>query len=358
MRGRKPNVLILGVQVPFTRGGAELLVDRLKVELTAFGCAVDIVQLPFNALPKSALVQQIAQWRALDLSTFAGREVDLVIATKFPSYAVSHPKKVVWMVHQHRQLYELYGTRFGDFGSDPEDEGLRRLVVQADLVSLGEASKIFTISPNVRDRLQLYLGFESESLPPPPPLNGRYRSGTKGQYILSVGRLCSIKRIDLMIRALASIHHGITLKIVGSPDEPAIERYLRSEVEKHHLWGRVEFLGRVSDEELLTLYADAFAVYYAPFDEDYGFVTLEALASGKPIVTASDSGSTLEFVRDAQNGLVAEPSEEGIAEAFNRLHRDDALYEQLAAGAKSTEASSDWAHICSSLLSPLDEERE
>lgn len=351
----RPAVLILGTQVPFTRGGAELLIDRLKQELAARGCDVDVVALPFNALPKTGLVHQVAMWRALDVSSFAGRRVDLVIGTKFPSYAVKHPRKVLWMIHQHRQIYELYGTRFGDFEATPEDEALRRLLVQADVQSLAECSRIFTISDNVSVRLKRFLDVDSVPLPPPPPLGDSYRSGDKGRYILSVGRLCSIKRVDLILRAMPRIHHDLTLKVVGAADEPAIERYLKSEVDKHHLWERVELLGRVSDTELLDLYAGAFAVYYAPYDEDYGFVTIEALRSGKPVVTATDSGSTLELVRDGDNGVVADPTEEGIATGFNAMYRDPALYDRLVAGARSIRPSASWEDICTRLLSPLRE---
>src|SRR5262249_34393737 len=157
-----------------------------------------------------------------------------------------------------------------------------------------------------------------------------YREGQKGEYILSVGRICSIKRVDLMIRALAQIDHRLQLKIVGGADEPGIAAYLKSEVDKHHLHARVAFLGRVSDEELLEVYANCFAVYYAQHDEDYGFVTIEARASAKPVVTATDSGTVLSFITHEKNGLVVEPVESEIATAFNRLFSEPELYARLA----------------------------
>lgn len=348
---RPLNILILGVQVPFTRGGAEVLLERLRNALVERGHCVDIVALPFSAQPKSAVLKQVALWRGLDLQEYAGRTVDVVIGTKFPSYCVQHPCKLVWLIHQHRQLYELYGSRFGDFDTGPVDESIRQLVYQADRIALSECVGRFTISNNVSSRLASYLNLDSVALEPPLPLADQYRRGKTGDYILSVGRLCSIKRVDLVVRALPQIDDRLRLKIVGSADEPAIESYLRSELDKHHLWHRVEFLGRVSDDQLLSLYADAFAVFYAPYDEDFGFVALEALCSGKPVVTAKDSGTVLEFVEHERNGIVTEPEPDAIAKAFNRLVNDSSLYERL--GSASVPRQNSWNEVLNQLLAAV-----
>src|SRR4051812_34492830 len=108
------NILILGVKVPFTRGGQEVLVASLMRELRSRGHEVDTVELPFTVFPKESILNQVAMWRSLDLSEFSGKKVDLVIATKFPSYYAKHPCKSLWLVHQRREIYELYGGRFSD----------------------------------------------------------------------------------------------------------------------------------------------------------------------------------------------------------------------------------------------------
>ncbi len=341
----KLHVLIASVQVPFTRGGAEVLVDGLQREFKSKGHLVDTVLLPFSAQPKEVLLQQVALWRALDLRVFGGKKIDLVVCTKFPSYLVSHPCKISWLVHQHRQMYDLYGTRFGDFNTGVEDETLRRMLLRADKLGLEECKAVFTISSNVSSRLKRYLDIESTVLMPPLPLGTRYHHALPEQYILSVGRICSIKRIDLMIRAMAKVDGRMQLKIVGIADEPAIAEYLQSEINKHHLWDRVQFMGRVSDEELLGLYARAFTVFYAPYDEDYGLVTLEALASGKPVIACVDSGGVLEFVHDEENGLVVEPDEQAISQAINRLIGDQPLYDRLSRDAKKIPLTASWDEI-------------
>ena len=73
------------------------------------------------------------------------------------------------------------------------------------------------------------------------------------------------------------------------------------------------FAGAVVGDELINLYAGSLAVVYAPFDEDYGHVTLEAFLCAKPVITATDPGGTLEFVVDDQNGLVLRPSRRRLA---------------------------------------------
>ena len=353
MKSKRANVLILSVQVPFTRGGAEILCDGLRRELESRDFRVDTVSLPFSALPKERLAREVALWRALELKRFAGRDVDLVIATKFPSYMVQHPNKVLWLVHQHRQIYELYGTRFGDFTAEPDDESLRRMILDADNKALSECRNIFTISSNVSSRLKNYLSVESNVLEPPLPLGEQYYCGESQNYILSVGRICSMKRIDLLVKALPAIDDKLKLKIVGVADEPAIEEYIHSEIRKHHLAHRVEFLGKVDDETLISLFAHAHAVYYAPHDEDYGFVTLEALASSKPVVTASDSGGVLEFIRHQENGLIVEPNELAVAEAFNMLVNDSDLYKRLCSSNDVQNLPSNWDKVVEHLTETL-----
>lgn len=335
-----------------------MLIGSLMRELRARGHEVDTVELPFKCPPKESLLNQCAQWRALDLSSFGGRDVDLVIATKFPSYFARHPKKSLWLVHQHRPMYELHAGPYSDFSDDPRDENLRRMLVEADTKAISECQFVSGISKNVIDRLEHYNGIAGTVLYPPLSQGNRYRREESQDYILSVGRLCGIKRVDLMLKALPMVHQFMKLKIVGLEDEPGVLDYLQNETTKHQLWKRVEFLGRVDDETLLDLYAKAFAVYYAPHNEDYGYVTLEAFASGKPVISAHDSGGVLEFVKDGQNGVVVEPSLDAIAKGVNRLidNREATLqmgtraYEFVQAS-KLTEQG--WDYVINSLLSPL-----
>jgi glycosyltransferase involved in cell wall biosynthesis len=352
------NILVLNVKVPFTAGGQDVLVRSLVAELKKRGHLADTVELPFQVNPKDVLLNQIALWRSIDFSEYGGNKVDLIIATKFPSYFAKHHTKSLWLVHQVREMYDLFGGRFSDYSDDPRDEVLRQELIEADLKALAEFDYIATISGNVTKRLKTYNSTESEVLYPPLALAGQYYNAPAQDYILSVGRICSIKRVDFMLKAMPIVHQHIKLKIVGIADEPGVMDYLKNEIDKHHLWDRVEFLGRTTDQELLDLYANSLAVYYAPHNEDYGYVTLEAMASSKPVIAATDSGGVLEFIEHEFNGIVAEPTIDSIGHATNRLVENKDFAKQLGEnGRKRLDTlgleQSGWDKVIDRLLSPL-----
>ena len=109
------TILVCEAQVPFVRGGAEFHVRELVHQLRAHGHQVELVSVPFKWYPKTEILANAAAWRLLDLTESNGRPIDLVIATKFPTYFARHPHKVAWIIHQYRAAYELAGTPFSDF---------------------------------------------------------------------------------------------------------------------------------------------------------------------------------------------------------------------------------------------------
>ena len=288
------------------------IVDQLRRN----GYETDLVSVPFKWHPKDEILAHAAAWRLLDLSESNGRTVDLVITTKFPTYFVRHANKVVWLVHQHRAAYELCGTVYSDFAHTEADVGLRNRLQALDRRMLGECRRRFTISANIAGRLQRFNGLDAEPLHPPPPLADRLRHESYGSYVLSVARLETVKRVDLAIDAMRYADEPLRLVVVGEGTQSGSLRRKTAEAGLEH---RVEFVARVSDDELVELYAHALAVVYPPFDEDYGYVTLEAFLARKPVVTATDSGGTLAFVEDGVSGLVCEPHAEAIGAAFNAL---------------------------------------
>ena len=313
------RICICAVQLPFIRGGAEVLVESLRRELDKRGFETEIVTLPFTERPKIALLKNCLAWRFIDLTEIVGKPIDLVIATKFPSYLVKHPNKITWLLHQYRAAYDLYGTVYGQFkGRDLS--GIREIVTGIDNRILPESRRVFTISENTAERLAKYNGIVGEPLYPPPQHLGLYHCDSYGDYVLSVGRLERVKRVDMLVRAMQYCHSSARCLIAGSgPEREALEAL----AEKIGVSDRVGFLGFVSEEELIRLYAECFAVYFAPFDEDYGYVTLEAFLSYKPVLAAEDSGGVLEFVRDGHNGYVV-PSDEAMAQRLGE--RIDYLY--------------------------------
>ncbi len=252
-------------QVPFARGGTEVLADGLVGALRERGHETELVSIPFKWYPGTRVLTQAFPWRLVDLDEVDGRPIDLLIATKFPSYLVRHREKRVWLVHQFRQAYELDGTELGQFGESLEDRALRRKVQALDRVALGEATRLYAISGNVAGRLERTTGLTAEVvLPPPQPLG--FRCEGYGDFVLSVNRLDRAKRIDLLIEA-AALEPRLRVVIVSDgPDRERLERLAR----ERGLDGRVRFTGRVSAEQLADLYARCLATFYAPVDEDYG----------------------------------------------------------------------------------------
>jgi glycosyltransferase involved in cell wall biosynthesis len=300
-------------QVPFERGGTEIFADGLVQALREHGHETELVTVPFKWYPGERVLTQSFLWRLLDLEEANGRPIDAVIATKFPSYVVRHPNKIVWLLHQFRQAWDLDRTELGQFSESAEDRALRRKVLELDRMSLGEAKKIFTTSSIVAGRLKDSVGLDAEVLAPPPaPL--AFRCDEYGDFILSVNRLDRAKRIDLLIEAAAQVP-DVRVVIAGDgPDRERLEGLAN---------GRVEFVGRVSDEELAALYARCRAVYYAPVNEDYGLVPYEAFLSDKPVITTTDAGGPLDIVRDGETGRVVAPRAEELARAL-ALSEDEA----------------------------------
>ena len=162
------RIAVCRPQVPFARGGAEIFTDALVDELRARGHEADLVSVPFKWYPGASVLTQAFLWRLLDLDEADGQRIDMVVATKFPSYVVRHAEKRVWLVHQFRQAYELDRTELGQFGESPEDRALRRSVQQLDRVALGEATRLFATSRNVAERLERSTALSAEVLPHPP----------------------------------------------------------------------------------------------------------------------------------------------------------------------------------------------
>jgi glycosyltransferase involved in cell wall biosynthesis len=299
------RIAVCRPQVPFSRGGAEIFTDELVRQLRERGHEAEIVSVPFKWYPGQRVLTQAFLWRLLDLTEADGKRIDLVVATKFPSYCVRHPNKVVWLLHQFRQAYELDRTDLGQFSESAEDRATRRRVQRLDEVALGEARKLFATSRNVADRLRRSTGLDAEVLPHPPQ-ELAYRTDAYEPFVFSVGRLDRAKRIDLLIAAAAK--RDVDLVISGEgPDRERLEQLAN---------GRVRFTGRVSEAELADLYARCRAVFYAPVDEDFGMVPYEAFLAEKPVVTTTDAGGPLDVVRDHETGRVVEPTVDAIAAAL------------------------------------------
>ena len=320
---KKKRVAVLHAQIPFMRGGAELLVENLTKQLKIRGYDAEIISLPFKWYPNNTLLDSYLAWNMLDLTESNGQKIDLVIATKMPTYMIQHPNKAVWLMHQHRVAYDLQDNiQAGGLNTIPGGKELQKKIIHMDNMALSKMRKIYSISNTVSARLQQYNNVTSTPLYHPPALYGQYFTENYENYILSVGRLDPNKRVDLLIRALpyCDSHIGVTIAGTG-----AIRSELEQLAEKLNVKHRVKFLGFVPDKELLKLYANALAVCFPPIDEDYGYITLEAFLSKKAVITCCDSGGVLEFAENHKYAIVCQVNPQEIGNAFDTLYQKKEL---------------------------------
>jgi glycosyltransferase involved in cell wall biosynthesis len=347
------RIAVLHPQTSFVRGGAEIHTEALVRALKETGHDAEMVSIAGKWYPAAELAHQMAVWRSFDISESNGMKIDAAISLKFPAYLAPHERKIVWLIHQHRSAYELYDhPEFGDLAKQEEGAQIRDLVWQADRVALGEAKRIFTNSKNVKDRLWNTLKIQAEVLYHPSPVTESLidmSPGAYGDYVFYPSRLEVLKRQSLAVDAMQHVKTDVKLVLVGKgPDE----RSLRDRVQRLGVQDRVRLEIAVPDERLFHLYVGALAVYNGPFDEDYGYVTLEGMAAERPVVTLTDSGGPLEFVIHEQTGLVADNDPRAIADTFDRLYRDREATRRMgkAGNALVRDVVPRWPDVVSRLL--------
>lgn len=347
----KKRVGVLHAQVPFVMGGAELLAQNLVNQLKKREYMAEIISLPFKWYPVNELFNSAMAWRMVDIEEANGQKIDLVVATKYPTYVARHENKVLWLLHQHRTAYDLYdkeqwaGLKFIPGGAEA-----RNKLIDIDNKTIIECKRSYTISQNVTDRLKRYNNIDSEKLYHPPLLEGKYKCDSFEGYILSVGRLDGIKRVDLIIKSLKFCDKKIKLNIAGIGPETENLKKLTNEL---GLSSQVNFLGFVDNDNLVELYANAFAVCFPPLDEDYGYITLESFFSKKPVITTVDSGGPLEFVKNDVNGFIVQPNPEAIGASIQKLYNNKKKCEEFGIRGYEVVKNITWDNVIDKLTETI-----
>jgi len=346
------KIAIATVQVPFIQGGAEIHAQSLKNELMKRGHRSDIVSVPFKWYPPETLADCMAMGRMLDVTEVNGERIDVVIGLKFPAYYTRHENKVIWLLHQHRQAYDLWGTEFGDLHTFVSGDHLRRVIVEHDTRYLGEARRIFANSENVARRLAHYNGLHSTPLYHPPPGYEKYGCSGYEPFLFCPGRIDKMKRQRLVVEAARLIRSGMKIVIAGQGSRSE-EDHLAQMVREHDLSRGVVLAGHVPEQEKLDYFARCRAVFFGGYDEDYGYVVLEGFYARKPVITLTDTGGALEFVEDGINGLVSPVDARELAARIDLLGEDRELAERLGSAGEATIAAKgvSWDHVITELLS-------
>lgn len=312
------KVGILTTQSPFIRGGAEMHADNLKAELIKRGHEAEIISLPFKGSPPQAVLDHMLSARAVDLSDCVPK-IDLMICLKFPAWYVSHPNKVYWILHQHRDAYDLWDLGVSDLLHHDIGPMVREAITAADTYEFKDATRVFANSQNVADRLQRYNGLTAKPLYHPPPSWTDLRTGQVGDYIYYPSRIGPMKRQSLVIEALQYADPSVQVVFSGAPDNQSHLDTLLEQAKDYGVADRITWKGFITRAEMVDLYANCAGVVFPPVDEDLGYITLEAMLCEKPVVTTVDAGEPARIIRDGIEGFVTEPTAQAMGEALTKV---------------------------------------
>jgi glycosyltransferase involved in cell wall biosynthesis len=346
------KIVIATTHIPFVQGGAEAHAEGLREALRAAGHEAEIVAVPFKWYPPERILDHMLACRLLDLKEAAGATIDLFIGLKFPTYLIPHPNKILWIMHQHRSAYDLWDHPLNDLITWPNGAKIRHAIRHADEQFIPEAQAIYANSRNVANRLQNFCGIDSTPLYHPPPHAEKIYCAPAQDYFFFPSRVDSIKRQSLVLEALALTKQPVRVRIAGFTGNRAYYDELLNTSRRLRIERRVDWLGQVSDDEKLKLYAHALGVIYPPIDEDYGYVTLEAMLASKPVITCTDSGGSLEFVIPEETGLVVAPTAASLASALDELwaNRDRAGSLGAAGRSRYEQLHITWPNVVRRLL--------
>jgi glycosyltransferase involved in cell wall biosynthesis len=313
------KIAIVNSMLPFVYGGAEFLADSLKNKLTEYGHEAQIIRFPFSWYPVDNIVDGMMAARLIRLDN-----VDMMIGLKFPAYLIPHENKKLWLCHQLRQAYDLAGTQFDFFAPNGYDQRIKRNVIHTDNTYLSQLEgRLFTISQTVSDRLKKYNNIASVPLFPPVINEDSFYSGECGDYIFYPSRINISKRQGLLVEAMQYTKSRVRLVLAGKGDHTHTEEEIFRLIEQCNVSDKVTYLNQfITEKERNDLYANCLGVAFIPVDEDYGYITIEAFKSSKPVITCIDSGGPTLFVQHDQCGYIVEPTAQKLAAIMDKMFKN------------------------------------
>jgi glycosyltransferase involved in cell wall biosynthesis len=321
-------------------GGAENLYQGLINALRTAGHQAVLIEVMVDESSFENILEAYCRCFYLNLDDY-----DLVISTKAPTYMIRHRNHVSYLLHTMRVFYDR-------FESKSDEDYLRKKMIQKfDRYGLSSdrIKKHCVIGETVAKRLKDADPFWNDidfHVIYPAPLHSDFKEPGEGKFVFLPGRLHRWKRVDLVIQAMKHVK-GIKLLVAGEGEDAVRLKQLAKEL---NVDGKVEFLDRVSDEELLDLYSSALVVLFVPIQEDYGYVTIEAFKSKKPVITCSDSGEPSRIVKDGMNGFVVDPDPMRIAEKISVLQQNPEEAKRLGENGYQSVLDIEWSKVIDNLL--------
>ncbi len=343
-----PALAVVTSSPPGIEGGHLTIARALTAAAVACGHTAQLVVVPdygFGRQTKSYL----AAWRT-DVTQVGGMRIDQVISFRHPSYAVRHPAHVCWLNHTMREYYDLWPQFVAPLSwKNRIKESIRRRLTHTvdGWLLRHHVTRVIAQSRTIGNRLAADFGIKAAVVWPPPPQRA-YRCDEYGDYVFAPSRLTPLKRLDLLLRALAEPPAlGVRAVIAGKGEERVALEKLAVQL---RIASRVTFTGHAAEDTYVDHLARCRAVCFIPYAEDYGLVTAEAFAARKPVITCRDSGGPTELVRNEETGLVCDPTPAALAVALARLADDAGLAERLGAAAAAQIATLTWENAIRQLV--------
>ena len=343
------RITIVTSHPTLSQGGHLVITQALERALREAGHEAAIIYTPearFGALASAYWTT----WRTDVRQVHSGLPVDQVISLRFPSYAVRHVQHTCWLNHRMREYYDRWEPFKRSLSyRNVIKESVRRQVVHAcdRFLLTRQVDRMFAQSKTIQGRLAKWGGVASKVLYPPPPQR-QYRSDGYEDYLFVVSRLTPLKRIGLLLESLNQPETaGVRCLIAGDGEERVA---LQIRIDQLGMTGRVKLLGRLSETELLDHLSRCRAVCFPPLAEDYGFVTVEAFASKKAVITCFDSGGPAELVEDGVNGLVCSPTAAALAVGIQTLMEDRDLAERYGSAGHDVAKALSWEEVVARLV--------
>jgi glycosyltransferase involved in cell wall biosynthesis len=342
------RILVASTQVPFVYGGGEALAQNLMTALRVAGHQVDLFSVPFFRTPVSELNRLIDFHLEMPLDSL-WQKADQVISLRFPAFYIPHAKHSIWVLHQFREAMELFSWAYPN--ATRAERAMQRRVRRLDTEIFARTEAKYTISKLVSKRALASTGQTLPALYHPPPEADQIYPGDYLDYIFAPSRLEEIKRQHLLIEAMRYVKTPVKAVIAGDGSH---RQKLQAQIDFLNLRDKVVLTGAISREEMLGYYAHCLGVFFAPRDEDYGYITLEAMLAKKAVITAIDSGGPNEFVLHEETGFVCEPSAVQFADAIDRLYVQRALARDMGEAGHLHYQRSDitWQSVVDHLVLP------
>jgi glycosyltransferase involved in cell wall biosynthesis len=323
-------------------GGAEKHYEGILQALNHGPVAMDHVALVADESDFHTILEAYLRFYEEDLSSYDG-----VISTKAPSFMVRHRNHVCWLLHTIRVFYDMFDREFPD--PPPELVEQRRFIQRADTIALSapHIRKLFVNGEEVRQRLVQFNALDATVLHPPLLHDCFQDSGYDEGYAFVVSRLHRWKRVSLVIEAMKYVKSPMRLLIAGTGEDECALRQLAGND------ARIEFLGQVSDDAIVRYYSRARLVPFVPVREDFGYITLEAFQSGKPVVTCEDSGEPARLVRHGISGFISKAEPMELARHMDYLFEHPSEAKAMGAHGLDSVRPIQWAAVRSRLMSAL-----